>query len=66
MSVIIVVLLLTFLVTSADSAVLIINTIAAGGDASQKGNVHIITWGVALTLAPYCFWLVAYRRSTQR
>jgi len=50
MSVIIVVLLLTFLVTSADSAVLIINTIAAGGDASQKGNVHIITWGSALTL----------------
>jgi choline-glycine betaine transporter len=50
MSVVIVVLLLTFLVTSADSAVLIINTIAAGGDASQKGNVHIITWGAALTL----------------
>ncbi|ADE38695.1 BCCT family transporter [Candidatus Puniceispirillum marinum] len=50
MSVVIVILLLTFLVTSADSAVLIINTIAAGGDASQKGNVHIITWGAALTL----------------
>ena len=50
MSVVIVVLLLTFLVTSADTAVLIINTIAAGGDASQKGNVHIITWGAALTL----------------
>ena len=50
MSVVVVILLLTFLVTSADSAVLIINTIAAGGDASQKGNVHIITWGAALTL----------------
>ena len=42
MSLIIVVLLLTYLVTSADSAVLIINTIAAGRDASQKPKVHII------------------------
>ena len=50
MSVIIVILLLTFLVTSADSAVLIINTIAAAGDASQKGSAHIILWGSALTL----------------
>ncbi len=50
MSLIIVVLLLTYLVTSADSAVLIINTIAAGGDASQKPKVHIIVWGLALTL----------------
>ena len=50
MSLIIVVLLLTYLVTCADSAVLIINTIAAGGDASQKPKVHIIVWGLALTL----------------
>lgn len=50
MSVIIVILLLTFLVTSADSAVLIINTIAAAGDASQKDTHHIILWGIALTL----------------
>ena len=50
MSVIIVILLLTFLVTSADSAVLIINTIAAAGDASQKGTAHIVMWGSALTL----------------
>jgi choline/carnitine/betaine transport len=50
MSVIIVILLLTFLVTSADSAVLIINTIAAAGDASQKGASHIVMWGAALTL----------------
>lgn len=49
MSVIIVILLLTFLVTSADSAVLIINTIAAAGDATQKASIHIIFWGVALT-----------------
>ncbi|MGB1212773.1 MAG: BCCT family transporter [Pikeienuella sp.] len=50
MSMIIVVLLLTYLVTSADSAVLIINTIAAAGDESPKGRVHIIAWGLILTL----------------
>ncbi len=50
MSIVIVVLLLTYLVTSADSAVLIINTIAAGGDARQKPKVHIVVWGAALTL----------------
>ena len=49
MSLVIVVLLLTYLVTSADSAVLIINTIAAAGDESPKGRVHIITWGLILT-----------------
>ena len=38
------------LVTSADSAVLIINTIAAAGDESPKGRIHIITWGAILTL----------------
>ena len=50
MSIVIVVLLLTYLVTSADSAVLIINTIAAAGDESPKGRVHIIAWGLILTL----------------
>ena len=50
MSSMVVLLLLTYLVTSADSAVLIINTINSGGDESQKGSVHIIIWGVALTL----------------
>ena len=50
MSCVIVVLLLTYLVTSADSAVLIINTIAAAGDECPKGRIHIITWGVILTL----------------
>ncbi len=43
-------LLLTYLVTSADSAVLIINTITSGGDEGQKGHVHIVIWGLALTL----------------
>ena len=50
MSVVIVILLLTFLVTSAGTGVLIINTIAAAGDASQKHAFHIIVWGGALTL----------------
>ena len=50
MSLLIVILLMTYLVTSADSAVLIINTIAAAGDESPKGRVHIITWGIILTL----------------
>ena len=50
MSIVIVVLLLTYLVTSAESAVLIINTIAAAGDESPKGRIHIVVWGVILTL----------------
>jgi choline-glycine betaine transporter len=49
-SIFIVVLLLTYLVTSAESAVLIINTIAAAGDESPKGRIHIVVWGVILTL----------------
>jgi len=49
MSVVIVVLLLTYLVTSADSAILIINTIASGGDAGQKEAKHIVFWGLLLT-----------------
>ncbi len=48
MSVIVVILLLTYLVTSADSAVLIINTINAAGDEGPKARPHIIFWGAAL------------------
>lgn len=50
MSVIVVILLLTYLVTSADSAVLIINTINAAGDEGPKARPHILFWGVALAL----------------
>lgn len=50
MAVIVVVLLLTYLVTSADSAVLIVNTINSGGDEGPKGRPHIIFWGAALAL----------------
>lgn len=48
MSVVVVILLLTYLVTSADSAVLIINTINAAGDEGPKARPHIIFWGAAL------------------
>jgi choline/glycine/proline betaine transport protein len=48
MSIVVVVLLLTYLVTSADSAVLIINTINAAGDEGPKARPHILFWGVAL------------------
>ena len=46
LSVVIVVLLLTFLVTSADSGILIINTLASGGNQSQKQAKHVVIWGV--------------------
>ncbi len=48
MTAIVVVLLLTYLVTTGDSAILIINTINAGGDEGPKARPHIIFWGVAL------------------
>ncbi len=50
MSLVVVVLLLTYLITSADSAVLIINTINAAGDDGPKARPHILFWGVALAL----------------
>lgn len=50
MSVLVVILLLTYLVTSADSAVLIINTINAAGDEGPKARPHILFWGSALAL----------------
>ncbi|MEM7544718.1 MAG: BCCT family transporter [Pseudomonadota bacterium] len=50
MALIIVILLMTFLVTSADSAVLIVNTINAAGDEGPKARPHILFWGAALGL----------------
>ena len=43
-----VVLIMTFLVTSADSGILVMNTIMSGGD-QDVGNKHKIIWGVILT-----------------
>lgn len=44
-----VVLIMTFLVTSADSGILVMNTIMSGGS-QQTGIKHRIVWGVILTL----------------
>ena len=44
-----VVLIMTFLVTSADSGILVMNTIMSGGD-QQTGIKHRIVWGIILTL----------------
>ncbi len=44
-----VVLVVTFLVTSADSGILVMNTIMSGG-AEETGNLHRVIWGVLLTL----------------
>ncbi len=43
-----VVLILTFLVTSADSGILVMNTIMSGGE-QQTGVKHRIVWGLILT-----------------
>ena len=48
MSVMIVILLLTYLVTSADSAILVVNTISSGGSETPATSKHIIVWGIAL------------------
>ena len=42
----VVALLLTFLITSADSGILIINTLASGGDPDQRRPAHVIFWGI--------------------
>ena len=45
-----VVLLITYLVTSADSAVLVINTIVSGGAPDGVRPRHIVLWSVLLGL----------------
>ncbi|MCG8638102.1 MAG: BCCT family transporter [Desulfobacterales bacterium] len=50
MTIMVVVLLMTYLITSADSGVLIINTILSGGDDRKKGKKHILFWGTMITL----------------
>lgn len=49
-AVVIVPLLLTFLVTSGDSAVLVVNTISSGGSSDKKSISHITIWGIILGL----------------
>jgi len=47
-SALVVVLLMTYLITSADSAILIINTINGAGDDEGSRRYHILFWGAAL------------------
>lgn len=44
----VVLLLMTYLVTSADSAILIINTINGAGETDGQRRYHILFWGAAL------------------
>ncbi len=44
----VVVLLMTYLVTSADSAILIVNTINGAGETEGERRHHILFWGAAL------------------
>lgn len=44
----VVVLLMTYLVTSADSAILIVNTINGAGDDEGNRRYHILFWGAAI------------------
>lgn len=44
----VVILLMTYLITSADSAILIVNTINGAGDDEGSRRFHILFWGVAL------------------
>ncbi|MEM9104187.1 MAG: BCCT family transporter [Pseudomonadota bacterium] len=65
MALMIVVLLMTYLVTTADSAVLIVNTINAGGDEGPKARPHIIFWGVALGMVVAALLLVGGLKAIQ-
>ncbi|MEL1249340.1 BCCT family transporter [Aurantiacibacter gilvus] len=47
-SALVVVLLMTYLVTSADSAILIVNTINGAGETDGQRRRHILFWGAAL------------------
>lgn len=46
----IVVLLMTYLITSADSAILIVNTINGAGEDEGQRRYHIVFWGIALAM----------------
>jgi len=65
MSVLIVVLLMTYLVTTADSAVLIVNTINAAGDEGPKARPHILFWGAALGAVVAALLLVGGLKAIQ-
>ncbi|GIR71912.1 MAG: hypothetical protein CM15mP74_31630 [Halieaceae bacterium] len=54
-----VVLLITYLVTSADSAVLVINTIVSGGAPDGVRSRHIVLWSLLLGLVIITCYLQA-------
>jgi len=45
MSALIVVLLLTYLITSVDSAILVVTNLASAGKQTQNSSKHIVVWG---------------------
>ncbi|MFU7528070.1 BCCT family transporter [Qipengyuania sp. ASV99] len=47
-STLVVVLLMTYLITSVDSAILIVNTINGAGEEEGRRRYHVVFWGVAL------------------
>ncbi len=65
MAMMIVVLLMTYLVTTADSAVLIVNTINAAGDEGPKARPHIYFWGIALGAVVAALLLVGGLKAIQ-
>ena len=65
MALLIVVLLMTYLVTTADSAVLIVNTINAAGDEGPKARPHIYFWGIALGAVVAALLLVGGLKAIQ-
>ncbi|MEM7170006.1 MAG: BCCT family transporter [Pseudomonadota bacterium] len=65
MAAMIVVLLMTYLVTTADSAVLIVNTINAAGDEGPKARPHIYFWGAALGAVVAALLLVGGLKAIQ-
>ena len=65
MALMIVVLLMTYLVTTADSAVLIVNTINAAGDEGPKARPHIYFWGIALGAVVAALLLVGGLKAIQ-
>ena len=48
-SILVVVLLMTYLITSVDSAILIVNTINGAGEDEGSRRYHILFWGLALS-----------------
>ncbi len=50
MSMVVVVLLITFLVTSAQSGILVIHTISSAGKIDQREGKHIAAWGLLITV----------------